>query len=149
MNRIFSISIVVGVLTLGIAVFGVSAVSAQVPSVSDAGITFLGGVQLIANSVGNLSDFDVFTVPAGVNLLVTDVIVSNSNASASCCARIFTGAGCLTERTGFITVPAGGSVTMNFLTGIGFASGQVVCVRNGDSAGPLHFTLRGYRFTIP
>jgi hypothetical protein len=99
MNRIFSNSIVAGVLALGITVFGVSAVSAQIPTVGDAGITFLGGTQLVANDVGNLTDFDVFEVPAGVNLLITDVIVSNANAGRSCCARIFTGSACVTERT--------------------------------------------------
>lgn len=134
--------------------------SSQVAVIPQPG-TIIGSVELIADDVANVSDVDIFTVPAfpaGVRFKITDLIVSNENASASCCARIFTGPGpcppplfepCV-ARTGLIAVPAGGTVDHSFLNGINFNSGQVVTVRNGDSiVGPLDFTIRGYLFTIP
>jgi len=148
MTKVVRSYIVVCVLLVGVVLLRVSPVPAQVLTVP-APRTFVGGTQIIANSVGNLTDIDVFTVPAGQNLVITDIIVSNTNTSSSCCARIFTGPSTLAERTGFITVPAGGSVSVNFVTGIAFSAGQIVTVRNGDSAGPLHFTLRGFRYTTP
>jgi len=45
-------------------------------------------VEFVANQIANLTDFNVFTVPAGKRLVITDVVVSNSNSGSSCCARI-------------------------------------------------------------
>lgn len=137
-----------GVLALGMGFIMVPEVAAVLPTIV-LNRTFVGQVQIIQNSVANLTDVDVFTVPTGVSFMLTDIIISNDNANSSCCARIFRGPGAATARTGFITVPAGGSIHIQFASGINFGSGQVVNVRNGASAGPLHFTLRGYRFTVP
>jgi hypothetical protein len=134
--------------TLAVVLFLTSSASSQVAIISQPG-TIIGSVELIANGVANLSNVDVYTVPAGLRFKITDLIVSNTNVGSSCCARIFTGAGCVSDRTAFIAVPAGGSVSHGFLNGINFNAGQVVCVRNGDSAGNIHFTVRGYLFTIP
>jgi len=46
--------------------------------------------------------------------------------------------------TAFIAVAAGSSFSHTFATGIEFAAGNVVGVRNGDSAGPISFYLVGF-----
>jgi len=121
---------------------------AQVPTIATPALNFIGGFEANINGCANLTDCDAFTVPAGQNVILTDIIVSNSNAAPSCCARIARGSGCGEFRTAFIVVPAGGTVNMHLDTGIGYTAGQVICVRNGASAGPINFTLRGYRFTF-
>lgn len=99
-------------------------------------------VEIIVNQLSNLTDTDVFTVPKGKKLVITDVIVSNSNGSESCCARIGTG-GFASARTAFIAVPAGGVFEHSFVDGIAFKANEKVSVRNGASAGALDFYLRG------
>lgn len=133
---------------LAVMVLLTAPTSSQVAVISQRG-TIIGSVELNANSVGSLLEVDIFTVPAPYRFKITDLIVSNDNATSSCCARIFTGPGAVVARTAFITIPAEGSVDHGFLNGINFNSGQVVTVRNGDSAGAIHFTVRGYLFTIP
>jgi len=122
---------------------------AQVPAVLTPGINFVGGFE--ANlSCPDLTSCDAFTVPAGQNVILTDVIISpaSGNTVKSCCARIARGSGCSEFRTNFINVPPDAPVSIQFNTGMGFTAGQVICVRNGASSGDLHFTLRGYRFTF-
>lgn len=121
---------------------------AQVAVIPQPG-TIIGSVEIIVNSVPDLSDVEAYTVDKAYRFKITDLIVSNGNATSSCCARIFTGPGASVDRTAFITVPAGGSVDHSFLNGINFNPGQIVTVRNGASSGPLHFTIRGYLFTVP
>ena len=144
-RRVFILSM------LAVMVLFTAGASSQVATINQPG-TIIGSVELSANSVANLTDVDIYTVPAvpaGVRFKITDIIISNDNASSDCCARIFTGPGPVTARTGFMVIPAGGSVDHSFLNGINFSSGQVVNVRNGDSVGDIHFTVRGYLFTIP
>lgn len=96
------------------------------------------GLTLRANSVPNLTTQDVFTVPAGKAFLVTSIVVANTNTSATCCARLFKNG---VDLTGFITVPAGASFQAVFSPGIRYNAGQIIQVRNGDSTGPIHFTI--------
>jgi hypothetical protein len=98
-------------------------------------------VEYIANGVGNLTDVTVTTVPAGKRLVITDVVISNDNSGAACCQRIFRNG---TPATSFITVGAGSSFSHTFETGIEFAAGDDVIVRNGASSGPIHFYLHGF-----
>ena len=49
-------------------------------------------------------------------------------------------------RTGNLTVPAGGTLHLPFVTGIGFTAGQTVCIYNGDTADTTNWTIRGYLF---
>ena len=146
--------LVLSVLT--VMVLFTAGASSQVAMISAPG-TYIGSVELSANLVANASDLDIYNVPAPYRFKITDLIISNPNATASCCARIFNGPGpcgplpimCGPARTGFIAVPAGGSVDHSFLTGINFQSGTTVTVRNGDVVGSIDFTIRGYLFTIP
>jgi hypothetical protein len=133
---------------LSVVVLLTAPTSSQVAVISQPG-TIIGSVELIANGVGSLLDRDIFTVPAGRRFKITDLIIGNPNAAANCCARIFTGPGASVDRTAFITVPANDSVAHGFLNGINFNAGQIVNVRNGASSGDLHFTVRGYLFTVP
>lgn len=98
-------------------------------------------VEIIENGVANLTDVSAFTVPSDRRLIITDVIISNSNSSSSCCARISRNGPFV---TGFIAVEANSSFEHTFLTGIEFGPGDMVGVRNGASSGPLDFYLRGY-----
>jgi len=137
------------VCVLAVMVLFAVPASSQVAVITQPG-TITGSVELIANSVGGLLDIDIYTVPAGYRFKITDLIVANPSTSSNCCARIFRGPGTTDDRTAFITVPAGSSVSHSFLNGINFNAGQIVTVRNGDgTAGDLHFTIRGYLFTIP
>ena len=126
---------------LAIGLFFASEAGAQVITLTEPG-TFAGRVEIIQNSVANLTNVNVFTVPAGRRLRITDVVISNANTTASCCARLGD-AGFTNPRTAFVAVPAGGNFEHSFLTGINYAPGKVVSVRNGASSGPLDFYLRG------
>jgi hypothetical protein len=150
MHQASQTQIMIRVLTFAMGMVVATEVFAQVPVISQPG-TITGIVQIKQNSIANLTNVDVFVVPAGQRLRITDVIISApSNGSAgACCQRIFAGAGCITQKTGFITVPGepGGSFQHSFLSGINFGAGQVVCLRNGASSGATSWTLSGYLFT--
>jgi hypothetical protein len=114
---------------------------AQVTVLTEPG-TFAGRVEIIRNQVPNLTNVDVYTVPAGMRLRITDVVVSNSNVTENCCARIGDG-GFTNPRTAFLAVPAEGYFQHSFLSGINYPPGAMVSVRNGSSSGTIDFYLRG------
>jgi len=107
---------------------------------------FAGTVTLIANSVPNLTTSAIlFTVPAGQQLLVTDIVISKDSAGAACCARLFRSGA---AATAFIATPGTGTVTVHFEEGIRYTAGQTLQVRNGASSGAISFTVHG-RTIVP
>ena len=144
MNQPLETHKALAVLALSLTLFSFAPVSAQVPSTEVADVDFVGGAAFMVDDVPNNTVVVAYQVPAGVEYKLTDLIISNPNPIASLCAKILRDG---TERTGCIVVPAEGTVTMNFLTAVGFPSGAQVEVSNGDDAGPIHFTGRGYRYT--
>jgi hypothetical protein len=107
----------------------------------------------------------VFTVPAGQQLVITDVIITNPGAAPACSAAVSpAGAapnGAVTGQTpatatsesgtGVLCVPAQTSLSLGLTTGLEFAAGQSVQLANTPSStapeaattGPLHYHLRG------
>ena len=128
-------------LAIGLSFLFASEAGAQVTVLTEPG-TFAGRVEIIMNGVPNLTNVNAFTVPAGVRLRITDVVVSNSNAGENCCARLGD-AGFTTPRTAFFAVPAESYFQHSFLSGINYPPGGTVSVRNGSSTGPIDFYLRG------
>ena len=106
--------------------------------------SFVGEIEVV-RTVPNDTTENILTVPQGEGALLTDVIISNSNAGASCCAEIL---GDDTVRVGPISVPPQDTVVMDFMSGMDFTSGTTIRLRNDDNAGPLHFTVRGYQFRL-
>jgi len=98
-------------------------------------------VEFIANQITNNANFKVTTVPGGKRLVITDVIISNSNSGAACCQRIFRNGG---AATAFIEVGASSTFAHTFATGIEFEAGDAVFVQNGGNSGPTDFYLRGF-----
>jgi hypothetical protein len=99
---------------------------------------------LKAFNVGNLTTVTLLTVPAGQKFMANSMVVANSNASTtiSCCARLFRSD---TAVTAFVTVRGGDTFQIQFNPPIVFDAGDTVQVRNGASAGVLHFTVLGNR----
>jgi hypothetical protein len=107
-----------------------------------------------------------FTVPAGQQLVVTDVIITNPGASPACSAGV-SAAGAVTTSpltpgtppttsesgTGLLCVPAQSSLSLGLTTGLEFSAGQSVQLANtpattttppATTGGPLHYHLRGF-----
>ena len=107
-----------------------------------------GGAEFVRDTIGPETS-GLFTVPAGRNLLLTDLVVSNTLAN-DVFFEIYTqveggcAGGTRTRRLGRTIVPTRTHTALAFQTGIGFASGQVVCV---DTTGSLTITGRGFLFT--
>jgi hypothetical protein len=72
------------------------------------------------------------------------MVVANSNdaATISCCARLYRNN---TPVTGFVTVQGGNTVQIQFDPPVVYDAADIVRVRNGASAGVLHFTVVGDR----
>jgi hypothetical protein len=136
-------------LALGLSGAVAGSAMAISPTV-DTGLVFRGGVNII-DSVGPTTLSLAYTVPAGRKFLLTDIVISNtSNTTPASALDVYTGegAGCAViaaARTNFLKVPAGGTIHLPFITGIGFAAGQTVCIRNGGSV-TTHWTVRGFLF---
>jgi hypothetical protein len=64
-----------------------------------------------------------YTVPAGSRLVVTDVVVTNTGASATCTLSIARGTGPV---TGPLCIPARTTLTVSLTTGLEFAPGETV-----------------------
>ena len=137
--------IVAALLAFGVVALAVEKTAAVSPTV-DVPLTFQGGVQLVVCCVPNLTSVDVFTVPAGKNFMLTDLIISKFEPGAAIDQRLFSGAGCVTQRTSFLSFPGQDTLHIQFATGIGFTSGQVVCIDNGGTNGETDWTIRGYLF---
>ncbi|MBI3796352.1 MAG: hypothetical protein HY268_05185 [Deltaproteobacteria bacterium] len=109
--------------------FVIAAVSDNTPFVS------------IENNVNAGTTRTVFTVPAGQRLVITDIIIANPTASASCCAQILRGNNLATSS---ISVPAGSSFQHTFGSEIEFTAGDQVRVQNGAGSGSFNFYLSGF-----
>jgi hypothetical protein len=105
----------------------------------------------------------VFAVPAGQQLIVTDVLITNPGTTPACGAAI-SPAGAVTTTptttpttstatptatptveagTGLLCVPAQTSLNLGLTTGMEFAAGQSVTLAN-TATSPLHYHLRGF-----
>lgn len=94
----------------------------------------------------------IVQVPAGLNLMVTDLILGNPN-NIPLQFRLLVGSpGCSGEipgsavRLSAVTIPAQDSMQIALQTGIGFSGGQWVCGFT-SIGGNLEFTARGFFFT--
>ncbi len=114
----------------------------------------------LTRSVSPGTPVTAFTVPAGRQLVLTDVFVTNPGTSPTCGAAISpgttpaaaptTGAG--ESGTGVLCVPAQTSLNLGLTTGLEFAAGQSVVLANATttdapSTTPLHYHLRGFLVT--
>lgn len=112
----------------------------------------------------------VFTVPAGVVLVVTDLVVTNTGTAATCGGAVNRSGTATTTPatpptpatpttptvTGPLCVPAQTTTTLPLTTGIEFAAGQSVELMNtpdpaapaGTTPGTLSFHLRGLLVTL-
>ena len=114
-------------------------------------LVFQGGVNIVQNNLGPGGTALVYTVPAGRKFMLTDIVIANQSDSLSASLQqVFTGgANCssvATFRTGHLNIPAGSTFHVPFVTGIGFAAGQLVCIFNGDPTTTTSWTIRGYLF---
>ena len=120
----------------------------------DTGLAFRGGVNIVSNNFTAGAKGLVYTVPAGRKFMLTDLVIANdSEATAATDQYVYTGettscAAVAAFRTSFLTVPAGDTLHLPFITGIGFTAGQGVCVQNGQGPGgsTTHWTIRGFLF---
>jgi hypothetical protein len=96
---------------------------------------------------------NVFTVPAGQQLVVTDVLITNPGVAPACGAAIGPGGGTSgptggESGTGALCVPAQSSLNLGLTTGMEFDAGQSVLLANAiapaTTGGLLHFHLRGF-----
>ena len=95
--------------------------------------------------------FDVYTVPAGFKLKITDVIISNFGLDCAC-TRLRIGPGANGPiRTGAFVVAPMDAFHHTFATGLTYQAGEVVTIGHGclNLVGHLAYTLRGYLFTTP
>src|SRR5262245_64826474 len=89
---------------------------------------------------------DLFTVPANQILVITDLMITNDNATPADALRIFRSNN---QATSFITVAPHSTFAHTFATGILFLPGDTLRVRNGGSAASATFYLRGFLLSIP
>jgi hypothetical protein len=135
-------------LALGGAVAG--GALALSPTV-DTTLVFRGGVPQITASITAGSQLAAYTVPAGRRFMLTDLVIANSSATSPAYGQsVYTGlGGCASFgpfRTAILSVPAGGTLHLPFVTGFGFTAGQVVCISNADDTSATDWTIRGYLF---
>jgi len=125
----------------------------------------------ISRAVPEGTPVNAFTVPAGQQLVITDVIVTNPGTTASCGASVSpsgttttttttgttttttaaaTTTGTTETGTGVLCVPAQTSLNLGLTTGLEFSPGQNVVLGNAATAGgvatatALQFLLRGF-----
>ena len=139
---------VAGTLVLGGVVGSALAISPTV----DSGLVFQGGVNINQFTVEPTANRLAYTVPAGKRFMLTDIAISGSSKTNPAELQyVFTGGGAsctpvTANRTSFLNVPAGDTLHLPFVTGIGFAAGQFVCLSNGDDTVTTHWTIRGFLF---
>ena len=98
----------------------------------------------IVQAVNNLTEVDVYTVPSGKIFYLKDVVIGNYNSSSCCCARIFkNGVDIL-----YVAVPADDHFAHQFAN-VTFKAGDILTVRNGDSAGFIMFNITGLQTVAP
>lgn len=117
-------------------------------------------VVAITRSVAPGTPVTVFTVPAGQQLVITDLLVTNPGTTPACGAQVGASgtatngtpaAGATGESgTGVLCVPAQTSLNVGLTTGLEFDAGQSVVLGNAvsttETATPatLHYHLRGF-----
>lgn len=138
---------VAGVLAIAGAVGSALAIS---PIIAPP-IQWAGGVNIVEDVVVPGTRRLAYTVPAGRSFMLTDIVISNDSATPASSQGVFTGSGtCLNNsgnRTSRLTVPAGGSLHLPFVTGLGFSAGQLVCIGNFDPDSETEWMMRGFLFT--
>ena len=143
-------------LALGISVFPLAKAHAQVPITDVESINFVGGISANVTLDDANETVNAITVPNGVNVLITDVMVANFDTELGC-MEIFNGpcqgTSCNstddTARTNALVAAAEDTLVINFESGIGFTSGtEITLQRCPGRDADLFVTLRGYRFTI-
>lgn len=82
-----------------------------------------------------------FTPPAGTTLVVTDVVLTNTNTTAVCGVDVARGG---TAVTGGLCVPPTTSVQLTLVTGIEFADTPVQLVSPAEAGGPVTVHMRGF-----
>ena len=82
-----------------------------------------------------------FTPPAGATLVVTDVLLTNTNTTAVCGVDVARGG---TAVTGGLCVPPTTSVQLTLVTGIEFADTPVQLVSPAEAGGPVTVHMRGF-----
>lgn len=123
------------------AVAAISGYAFAIAPTVDSGRTFAGGVGISTVVDGEVAP--AYTVPAGKQLTVTDVIITNT---ATAVGQVFIWIGnsncdSLVNRLNEVRVPAGETFHLSLLTGFGFGAGKTVCL---DSNQNTVWTVRGY-----
>lgn len=121
---------------------------AQVPTVrvpgSNAVIVEL--VEYHALDVSPLATVNLFTVPVGRRLVITDFVISNDGPTVPQPAWVLRNE----SRVVSVDIPAGGTVDHTFATGIQFDAGDILSVHNPASSGANEqFLLTGYLVPLP
>lgn len=114
----------------------------------EAPIKWKGGVEIVMSDNWGFG-IPVYTVPAGSNFMLTDLIIANNRDTVVAQVRLFSGPGGTcdtppTYRTAYFNVPPLETVVISLATGIGFASGKRVCLA---ATQPIEFTGRGFLFS--
>jgi hypothetical protein len=138
-------------LALGLGAVIAGGALAISPTV-DTALVFRGGVNIVTSAASG-SDVHVYTVPAGRKFMLTDLVISNNNeTSPATIQRVITGSGTncdwVADRTAALSIPVASTLHLPFVTGIGFTSGQHVCIQNAEGPGgnTTSWTIRGYLF---
>jgi hypothetical protein len=143
----------IGAALMALALGGVIAGGAMALSPTvDTALVFRGGVNIMVDATA-FTNALAYTVPAGRKFMLTDLVIANSSeTSAAVNQNVFTkqfdscAPGGTPSRTNELSIPAGSTLHLPFVTGIGFTAGQGVCINNGDSTDTTHWTIRGYLF---
>jgi len=139
-----------GLAGIGVAALTVGSAGAVNPIMEGPNIDWAGSVAQIWDYVPGGSFRSIYQVPSGVNFLLTDLIISNSNdvpvVTSLFTGRPLTATSCGVENTRLfrLWVRPKETLVLPLNTGIGFSSGQVVCVYNVDHE--LNYNARGYLF---
>lgn len=138
-------------VSAGLALFAVGTAVAVGPIIQPP-IRWTGGVNITQDAVAPTYLRHAYTVPAGHNFMLTDIVISNASNTLAVDQKIYVGQGSSCNspgpyRTTHLTVPAGQTLHLPFVTGLGFTAGQAVCLVNYDVDSTTNWMLRGFLFT--
>lgn len=109
----------------------------------DTNRTFGGAINLAYTTEAQVVH-PIYTVPAGKQYTLTDVIITDLG-SAGVFARVSISDDSNCSSTNFrlndVRTPAGGTLHLPLVTGLGFGSGKHVCIWSSPEA---RWTMRGY-----
>jgi hypothetical protein len=153
-----------GTTTTGTTTNG--ATTGGVTSPPTVGTTAIEQIVGITRAVPPGTPVTAFTVPAGQQLVITDLVVTNPGTTSACGAAVSPSGTTTTTNgtttngtttnapesgTGLLCVPAQTSLTVGLTTGLEFDAGQGVVLTNATAAGngapttaTLHYLLRGF-----